>query len=213
MEEQRTRAKASWKGAHKEAANPVYAKLARHLQDRARFLLWHEDDATAASKPSSPKKARSTKSRPARKPKSFSTAPRSTPNPAARSPTSAASTIIPNRSKWPKCAARIIRSAGLVAHRIVAKEDLHVGDRVATVADPQRRAPQHAQPHRHAPDARRAAQYPRHAREAGRLARRARPSALRFFALRRRRPERTRRNRAAGERRNSAQSRSHAPTS
>ncbi len=28
----------------------------------------------------------------------------------------------------------------LVAHRIVAKEDLHVGDRVATVADPERRA-------------------------------------------------------------------------
>ena len=28
----------------------------------------------------------------------------------------------------------------LVAHRIVAKEDLHVGDRVATVADAERRA-------------------------------------------------------------------------
>ncbi len=30
--------------------------------------------------------------------------------------------------------------SGLIAHRIVAKEDLHVGDRVATVADPERRA-------------------------------------------------------------------------
>ena len=30
--------------------------------------------------------------------------------------------------------------SGLIAHRIVAKEDLHVGDRVATVADPLRRA-------------------------------------------------------------------------
>jgi alanyl-tRNA synthetase len=30
--------------------------------------------------------------------------------------------------------------SGLIAHRIVAKEDLHVGDRVATVADPVRRA-------------------------------------------------------------------------
>ena len=29
---------------------------------------------------------------------------------------------------------------GLIAHRVVAKEDLHVGDRVATVADAQRRA-------------------------------------------------------------------------
>ena len=35
---------------------------------------------------------------------------------------------------------RTIPSAGLVAHRIVAKEDLHVGDRVATVADARRRA-------------------------------------------------------------------------
>ena len=30
--------------------------------------------------------------------------------------------------------------SGLIAHRIVAKEDLHVGDRVSTVADPERRA-------------------------------------------------------------------------
>ena len=30
--------------------------------------------------------------------------------------------------------------SGLIAHKIVAKEDLHVGDRVATVADPVRRA-------------------------------------------------------------------------
>ena len=29
--------------------------------------------------------------------------------------------------------------SGLIAHRIVAKEDLHVGDRVSTVADPERR--------------------------------------------------------------------------
>ncbi len=29
--------------------------------------------------------------------------------------------------------------SGLIAHRVVAKEDLHVGDRVATVADPERR--------------------------------------------------------------------------
>ena len=111
MEEQRTRAKASWKGAQQGSRQSRSTRSSREtFQDRAGLLLRHRARATAASKPSSPKKARSTKSRPARKPKSSSTAPRSTPNPAARWPTRAASTTIPDRSKSPKCAARIIRS-------------------------------------------------------------------------------------------------------
>ncbi len=35
MQEQRTRAKASWKGAHKEAANPAYREARGNFQDRA----------------------------------------------------------------------------------------------------------------------------------------------------------------------------------
>ncbi len=213
MEEQRTRAKASWKGVHKEVANPVYAKLAETFKTEPDFYFGTDDDAIAASKPSSRRTARSTKSRPATE----------------------AEIVLDRTSIYSESGGQVadtggfydnseslevaeVRGAyypvrGLVAHRIVAKEDLHVGDRVATVADADAPRAQHAQPHGHAPDARRAAQHSRHAREAGRLARRARPPALRFFALRRRRSERTRRNRAAGERRDPAQSRNHAPTS
>ena len=111
-----------------------------NVQDRARLLLRHDDARL-------PHRSHHHEERPGernqggrQKPKSSSTARRSIPNPAARWPTRAASTTIPNRSKSPKCAARTIRSRGLVAHRIVAKEDLHVGDRVATVADAERRA-------------------------------------------------------------------------
>ena len=43
MEEQRTRAKAPGKARTKKSANPVYAKLARNIQDRARLLLRHAD--------------------------------------------------------------------------------------------------------------------------------------------------------------------------
>ena len=39
MEEQRTRAKASWKGAHKEAANPAYTKLAATFRTEPDFYF------------------------------------------------------------------------------------------------------------------------------------------------------------------------------
>src|SRR5271154_6244650 len=37
MQEQRTRARASWKGAHKESANPVYGKLAETFKTEPAF--------------------------------------------------------------------------------------------------------------------------------------------------------------------------------
>ena len=39
MQEQRTRAKASWKGAHKEAANPVYSKLSQTFKTEPCFYF------------------------------------------------------------------------------------------------------------------------------------------------------------------------------
>jgi len=39
MEEQRTRARASWKGGHKEVANPVYAKLAERYRTEPDFYI------------------------------------------------------------------------------------------------------------------------------------------------------------------------------
>jgi hypothetical protein len=59
MQEQRTRAKASWKGVHKEVANPVYAKLAETFKTEPDFYFGTKAyAATAASKPSSPRTAR-----------------------------------------------------------------------------------------------------------------------------------------------------------
>ena len=39
MQEQRTRARASWKGAHKESANPVYTKLAQTYKTEPDFYF------------------------------------------------------------------------------------------------------------------------------------------------------------------------------
>jgi alanyl-tRNA synthetase len=41
MQEQRTRARASWKGGHKDVAKPAYAKLAETFPHRAGFLFRH----------------------------------------------------------------------------------------------------------------------------------------------------------------------------
>ena len=42
MEEQRTRARASWKGGHKDVANPVYAKLAETYRTEPDFYFEHD---------------------------------------------------------------------------------------------------------------------------------------------------------------------------
>jgi len=44
MKEQKTRARASWKGGAKEAANPVYAKLAETFKTEPWLLLWHDSE-------------------------------------------------------------------------------------------------------------------------------------------------------------------------
>ena len=58
MQEQRTRARASWKATHKESANPAFAKLADTFKTEPGFIL-ELARKTAASKPSSRKLARS----------------------------------------------------------------------------------------------------------------------------------------------------------
>ncbi len=39
MQEQRTRARASWKGGHKDVANPVYGKLAETYRTEPDFYF------------------------------------------------------------------------------------------------------------------------------------------------------------------------------
>jgi alanyl-tRNA synthetase len=139
MEEQRTRAKASWKGAHKESANPAYTKLAEAFKTETDFYFGTatrdcriEAIITKQGAVNEIKKG------------------------------AEAEIVLDRTSIYSESGGQVadtggfydnseslevaeVRGAyypvtGLIAHRIVAKEDLHVGDRVATFADPERRA-------------------------------------------------------------------------
>ncbi len=139
MQEQRTRAKASWKGANKEVANPGLRKARRHLQNGARFLLRHQSTDCLIE-------AIVTKDGQVNEIKAGTEA----------------EIVLDRTSIYSESGGQVADVGGfydnsgslevaevrgayypvsrLVAHRIVAKEDLHVGDRVSTVADPYRRA-------------------------------------------------------------------------
>ena len=139
MDEQRTRARASWKGAHKEAANPVYAKLAQTFRTEPDFYF-------------------GTKTRDARI-QSIVTKSGGSANELKAG--EEAEVVLDRTSIYSESGGQVadtgafydnsgamllaeVRGAyypvsGLVAHRIVAKEDLHVGDHLSTVADGQRR--------------------------------------------------------------------------
>ena len=138
MHEQRTRARASWKGAHKEAANPVYSKLAQTNKTEQEFYF-------------------GTKTRDARVEAIV------TKDGAVNEikPGTEAEVVLDRTSIYSESGGQVadtggffdnsgalevaeVRGAyypvtGLIAHRIIAKEDLRVGDHVATIADPERR--------------------------------------------------------------------------
>jgi alanyl-tRNA synthetase len=138
MEEQRTRAKASWKGAHKESASPAYSKLAQSFKTEPDFYF-------------------GTKTRDARI-ESIVTKEGAVNEIKAGTE---AEVVLDRTSIYSESGGQVadtgafydnseslelaeVRGAyypvtGIIAHRIVAKEDLHVGDRVATIADPERR--------------------------------------------------------------------------
>jgi len=139
MEEQRTRAKASWKGVHKEAANPVYAKLGDTFHTEPDFYFGTSTSDCRVE-------AIVTKSGQVNEIKAGEEA----------------EIVLDRTSIYSESGGQVADVGGfydnsqslqvaevrgayypvsrLVAHRILAKEDLRVGDRVATVADPQRRA-------------------------------------------------------------------------
>jgi len=139
MEDQRARAKASWKGAHKEAASPVYAKLAETYRTEPDFYF----EATARD---CRIEALIAKSGPAQEVR----------------PGEEAEVVLDRTAIYAESGGQVadvgrfydngqslelaeVRGAyypvsGLIAHKIVAKETLAVGDRVATVADAERRA-------------------------------------------------------------------------
>ena len=139
MQEQRTRARASWKGAHKEAASPAYRKLAETFKTEPDFYHGtHTRDARIEGIVTKQGAVNEIKAG------------------------DEAEIVLDRTSIYSESGGQVADTgafydndmslqvadvkgayypvSGLIAHRIVAKEDLHVGDRVATVADPLRRA-------------------------------------------------------------------------
>jgi alanyl-tRNA synthetase len=138
MEEQRTRARASWKGAHKEVANPAYAKFAETFKTEPDFYFGTQtQDARIEGIVTKQGAVNEIKKG------------------------TEAEIVLDRTSIYSESGGQVADTggfydngvslhvaevkgayypvSGLVAHRIIAKEDLHVGDRVATVADPERR--------------------------------------------------------------------------
>jgi alanyl-tRNA synthetase len=137
-EEQQARGRAAWKGVHKDSANPVYAKLAQTFKTEPDFYF-------------------GTKSRDARV-EAIVTKQGSVNELKAGEE---AEIVLDRTSIYSESGGQVadtgafydnsgslqvaeVRGAyypvsGLIAHRITAKEDLRVGDRVSTVADPLRR--------------------------------------------------------------------------
>jgi alanyl-tRNA synthetase len=137
-EEQQARGRAAWKGVHKDAANPVYSKIAQTYKTEPDFYFGTntrdcriEAIVTKQGQVNEIKKG------------------------------TEAEVVLDRTSIYSESGGQVadigglfdnseslevaeVRGAyypvtGLIAHRIVAKEDLHVGDRVATVADAERR--------------------------------------------------------------------------
>ncbi len=139
MEEQRTRAKASWKGVHKEAANPVYAKLAQTFKTEPDFYFGTKTQDARVE-------AIVTKEGQVKEIKKGTEAEivldRTTIYSESGGQVADTGSFYDNSGALEVAEVRgaYYPVSGLIAHRIVAKEDLRVGDRVSTVADPVRRA-------------------------------------------------------------------------
>ena len=138
MEEQRTRAKASWKGAHKEAARPVYTKLAETFRTEPDFYY------NAATKDCRIEAI-------VTKDGQVNEIPAGTEAEVVLDRTvfyaeagGQVSDIGSFKDNAQSLTVAEVRGAyypvaGLIAHRITAQETLRVGDRVALVADADRR--------------------------------------------------------------------------
>jgi alanyl-tRNA synthetase len=139
MQEQKTRAKASWKGGAKEAANPAYVKLAETFKTEPDFYC-------ATSTKDCRIEAIITKAGSVNELK----------------PGEAGEIVLDRTVIYAESGGQVADTgafydnsesqelatvtgafypvAGLIAHKVVAKETLRVGDRVAVVADAERRA-------------------------------------------------------------------------
>jgi alanyl-tRNA synthetase len=139
MEEQRTRARASWKGGAKEAANPAYTKIADRFTTELDFYFGTTAKDCGIE-------AIITKNGPVNELKAGESGEIVLDRTAiyAESGGQVADTGAFYDNSESQLLAEVKGAfypvAGLVAHKVVAKETLRVGDRVAVVADAERRA-------------------------------------------------------------------------
>jgi alanyl-tRNA synthetase len=139
MEEQQQRSKASWKGVHKEVASPVYAKLAETFKTEPDFYF-------GTSTRDCHIEAIVTKDGQVNQLKAGQEAEivldRTTIYAESGGQVSDTGALFDNDRSFQVAEVKgaYYPVAGLIAHKIIAKENLAVGDRVATVADPARRA-------------------------------------------------------------------------
>jgi alanyl-tRNA synthetase len=139
MQEQRTRARASWKGAHKETANPAFAKIAENFKTKKDFY----DDVSA-------KDVRVEAIIGNSGPVSELKAGESGEVVLDRTVIYAESggQVADTGALYDKSGGQLLAEvtgayypvAGLVAHKVNAKETLHIGDRISVVADAERRS-------------------------------------------------------------------------
>jgi alanyl-tRNA synthetase len=138
LEEQRKRAKASWKGTSKDVANPAYARLAETFKTEPDFYFGTDArDCRIESIVTKGGLVNEIKAG------------------------TEAEVVLDRTSIYAESGGQVadiggfydssktlevaeVKGAyypvtGLVAHRIIAKEDLHIGDRLATLANPERR--------------------------------------------------------------------------
>src|SRR4029077_9659726 len=139
MEEQRTKARASWKGAHKEAANPAFAKIAETFKTEKDF--YHSTDAKDVRV-----EAIIGKNGPVNELK----AGESGEVVLARTPiySESGGQVSDTGAFYDNSGSQLLAEVTgayypfptLVAHKVNAKDTLRVGDRVSVVADADRRA-------------------------------------------------------------------------
>jgi alanyl-tRNA synthetase len=139
MEEQRTRAKASWKGAHKEAASPVYAKLAETFKTEPDFYF---GTTTLDCRIEAIVTKQGLVKELAAGAEGEVVLDRTTIYAESGGQVADTGALYDNSETMQVAEVRgaYYPVSGLIAHRIIAKEELRVGDRVATVADAARRA-------------------------------------------------------------------------